>query len=245
MNGNSEISSYLNDVLRDWQASRGEFPDNTIQGALWPFPFFGNPAKAIVATVGVNPSSSEFATARRWREVRTVADWKQRLRDYFNRATPPHEWFEPWRAGLKLLGVSYRHGTAAHFDVSYRPTRAMLRNLRTDPKEFRRMADRDVAWFFRLLPVCERLRLLLIFGPIVRADGSTESLAAFVRRSAPHHGFSVLPDGGLRVATPGKTERSFFLHEVRASGRGTITEQVVANLRLHGTALRGRIETGI
>ena len=69
MKGNLHISNYLNQVLRDWQGSRGEFPNNTIQGSVWPVPFFGNPTTAIIATVGVNPSSGEFAPDRRWGEV--------------------------------------------------------------------------------------------------------------------------------------------------------------------------------
>jgi len=208
-------------------------------------PSFGNPRRAVVATVGVNPSSGEFRASRNWNAVHTPADWKRRLKDYFNHDSPSHEWFEPWCTGLELLGVSYTTGTAAHFDGSYRPTIAMLRNANTNHAEFRRMVEHDVAWFFRLLPLCERLRLLLVFGPIVRADGSTESLAAFLRKQAARHGFTVLPDGGLHVAALDATERSFLLHEVCASGHGTLTEQVVENLRQHRAALRGRIEADV
>ena len=68
------------------------------------------------------------------------------MRDYFNHKAPPHDWFKPWRAGLKLLDLSYEEGTATHFDVSYRPTSAMLTNDETDRPEFGRMVERDVAW---------------------------------------------------------------------------------------------------
>jgi hypothetical protein len=242
MNDNLTISRHLSAVLRDWQSSHDEFPRNVYPRSYWPIPFFGNPATAIVATVGVNPSSGEFQPDRNWNTVQNAVDWKRRLKNYFNQSTPPHEWFAPWQAGFALLGLNYEDGAAAHFDVSYRPTKAMLRNKTTNPKEFRQMIERDSAWLFHLLPLCPRLRGLLVFGPVVRCNGSTESLAGFIRKSAPRHGFSVLPDGGLRVAAPGETGRSFFVHEVCASGRGTITEQVVANLRSHRVALRGQIE---
>lgn len=244
MNDKLAFSKYLSAVLHDWQTSRAKFPCNTSPRNQWPIPFFGNPRRAVVATVGVNPSSGEFRPDRNWNTVHTPADWKRRLKDYFNHNTSAHEWFEPWRTGLEFLGVNYQDGTAAHFDVSYRSTTAMLRNADTNHAEFRRMVERDAAWFFRLLPLCERLRVLLTFGPIVRADGSTERLAAFLRKQAARHGFKVLPGGGLRVAAPDATGRSFFVHEVRASGRGTITEQVVENLRVHQDGLRGQIEAG-
>jgi hypothetical protein len=179
MKGNLDISEYLDDVLQDSEASRDDFPINTYPREQWPIPLFGNPTNAVVATVGVNPSSGEFSPERNWSAVRTKGDWKKRLRNYFTGTTPPHEWFDPWRTGLKSLGVSYEGGTAAHFDVSYRTTRAMLRNDRTDTQEFRTMVERDIDWFFRLLPLCERLRLLLVFGPIVHANGSTNRVGAF------------------------------------------------------------------
>jgi hypothetical protein len=60
----------------------------------------------------------------------------------------------------------------------------MLKNRTTSAKEFRRMVERDVAWFFRLLPLCPNLRLLLDFRPIVRMNGSSESLAQFMGNNA-------------------------------------------------------------
>jgi hypothetical protein len=107
------------------------------------------------------------------------------------------------------------------------PTRtAPARNER----QFRHRVERDVAWLFRLLPLCPKLKGLLVFGPVVRHDGSTESLAEFIHKSAPRRGFKLLPDGELRVGVPNEAGRSFFMHEVCASGRGTITGQVVENM---------------
>ena len=103
----NDISNYLNQVRGDWEDSRDAFPTNTFPPSQWPIPFFGNPATALVATVGVNPSSGEFDEARDWASVHSGTDWKLRLRDYFKLKIPAHEWFEPWRIGLELLGASY------------------------------------------------------------------------------------------------------------------------------------------
>jgi len=238
------ISKYLNGVLEDWQQSRDAFPANALQDTrphIWPIPFFGNPATAIVATVGVNPASGEFRSDRNWNTFQSVADWKRRLKDYFSQSTPAHEWFEPWRVGLALLGLEYEDGTAAHFDVSYRPTTAMLRNPATDPAEFRLMVERDAAYFFRLLSLCQNLRLLLVFGPIVRADGSTESLAHFLRIHAPKHGFSVSPDGNYWSFTHLDTGKAICVHEVSTPGETCITCRVVKNLHLHRHELHRRL----
>jgi len=214
MSGNPEISNYLTDVYHDWQNSRNAFPINVYPEHYWPIPFFGNPGTALVATVGVNPSSDEFNPRRGWNAVKSKRDWEARLVNYFHSKTPPHQWFELWRKDLKLLDVSHQAGTAVHLDVSYRPTTAMIVNRKTDPKEFRRMVELDIAWFFRLLPLCPRLRGLLTFGPVIRANGCPESLAGFVRKSAPRHGFTVLPDGGLSHASNERPPRGYFLHEV-------------------------------
>lgn len=237
------ISKYLTDVHLDWHDSKDAFPKNIYPKRHWPIPFFGNPANALVATVGVNPSSGEFAPNRNWAHVVTTNDWKLRLKNYFSMGTPAHSWFGPWREGLGLLSLSYEAATAAHFDVSYRPTKAMVRNLDTDPREFRHMVERDVAWLFRLLPLCPNLRGLLVFGPVVRHNGSTESLARFVRKSAPRHGFTVLPEGGMSHGLNENASRKFFLHEIVEPGAGSIKEKIIANLTQHGEMLRGRIQS--
>jgi hypothetical protein len=227
-------AKFLSDVLADWRTSRNAFPKNLSPGADWPIPFFGDPARAVVATVGVNPAGTEFSSDRKWAEIKTEADWIQRLKTYFRNPIPSHRWFEPWRVGLELLRLSYEKGTATHLDISYRPTIAMVKNPKADSAEFRRMAEQDVAWFFRLLPLCPRLKGLLIFGPIVRSDGSCENLAQFLRDQAPRHGFTVLPKGIEHDAT----KRRFFIHEVETPGEKCITCRVVKNLYANRDELR-------
>ena len=235
------ISNYLTEVHHDWQDSRDAFQNYVYLTHYWPIPFFGNHATALVATVGVNPSSGEFAPKRNWGDVEKVKDWKLRLKNYFNQTTPAHEWFGPWRTGLKLLGVSYEAGTAAHFDVSYRPTKAMLKNETTDRLEFRHMVERDAAWLFRLLPLCPNLRLLLVFGPIIRANGSTESLAQFLRNNAPKNCFNVSQDGEFWSFKHLDTGKTVCVHEVSTPGEKCITCRVVKNLHANRNELRRRL----
>jgi len=245
MNDNLDISNYLNEVHTDWQDSRDAFPNNTYPRDQWPIPFFGNPTKAVVATIGVNPSSGEFASNRNWAAVDCTKTWKLRLKDYFtDRATLPHKWFDTWRAGLKLLGVSYESGTAAHFDVSYRATKAMLRNQTTDRREFRHMVERDVAWLFRLLPLCPKLRRLLVYGPVVRHNGQTESLAGFVRKSAPRHGFKLIHREPFWELWHEDPRQMLVIHEADTPDEKCITCRVVKNLHAHRDELRERIDQG-
>lgn len=238
MSDSLAISHYLSEICRDWQASRDEFPKNTIRGPAWPIPFFGNPATAVVATVGVNPSSGEFAPDRRWAGVDTPGKWKRRLRDYFKNEVPAHDWFDPWRIGLELLGVSYEAGTAAHLDVSYRPTKAMLTNPQTDRAEFRRMVEKDAAWFFKLLLLCPKLKLLLTFGPIVGEDRRPESLFGHLFDAAPGHGFRVFQDETSWKLWHEPTGKVLLVHDADTPGEKCITCRVVKNLHAHRHELR-------
>jgi len=229
------VTQYMGEIFSDWQTSRNAFPKNAYAGAHWPLPFFGDPGKAVVATVGVNPSATEFQPMRNWNAIKNDADWVIRLRTYFRHAVPPHEWFGPWREGLEMLRVSYESGLATHLDISYRATTAMVKNPKTDRVEFRRMVEQDVAWFFKLLPLCPRLKGLFVFGPVVRNDGSFEGLAQFLRTRAPRYDFTVNPDGGLEH---NDTKRRFFIHEVETPGENCVTCRVVKNLYANRDELR-------
>jgi hypothetical protein len=237
------ISDYLTEVYEDWQDSRQDFPKNVYLKNYWPIPFFGNPATALVATVGVNPSSQEFDASRRWPVVMKAnrGAWKRRLKSYFNHATPADDWFDPWTFGLAMLGVSYVEGTAAHLDVSYRPTKAMLKNPMTDRVEFRRMVERDAAWFFRLLLLCRNLRVLLTFGPLISADRRPGGLFGFLYSTAPAHGFKAVPNAEYWELWHEATGRVFTIHDADTPDEKCVTCRVVKNLHQHRDALRQRI----
>ncbi len=229
----NQISGYLDEVHADWQRTCEEFSRNVYLKHYWPIPFFGNPRHAFVATIGVNPSSGEFASERCWSEVQRRVQWKQRLRDYFNHNVKPHEWFEPWRRGLSLLDFSYEKGSATHLDLSYRPTRAMARNRKTDAAEFRRMIEKDVAWLFKLILHCQRLKVLFTFGHVFADNRDFEPMHCFLRAAATRHGFQTIsepPGWCLRHQLSG---REFYVHHADTGKDDSIEKRVVENLHSH------------
>ena len=219
------------------------FPKNAHPKQNWPIPFFGNPASALVATVGVNPSSEEFATDRNWPAAnnRNREAWKTRLKNYFAQKTLSHDWFDPWRIGLALLDCSYEAGTAAHFDVSYSATEAMLKNPSPDSKEFRRMVDRDTAWSFKLLRLCPKLRLLLTMGPIIGENLRPMSWLGFLCDFAPRHGFKVIHNQGFWEFWHEATRKVLVAQDADTPAEKCITCRVVNNLQAHRDDLRQRL----
>jgi hypothetical protein len=204
-------------------------------------PVLRKPETAIVATVGVNPSSCEFVPGRGWDALATPRDWKLCLKNYFNHAVPPHVWSGPWRIGLALLDCSYEAGTAAHFDVSYRPTTGMLTNQNTDRPEFRMMVEHDVQWLFKLLPRCPKLRVLLSMGPIIGANQEPASLTGFLHEFAPRHGFKVIHNEGFWEFWHEESRKVLVIHEADTPGEKCITCRVVKNLHAHRDELRQRM----
>jgi hypothetical protein len=243
MSNNLDISNFLNDVFDDWQRSRDSFPKNIVSGEYWPIPFFGNPATARVATIGANPSSEEFKPNRKWPKV-TKANrgaWKSRLKNYFNHSLAPDDWFDPWTVGLALLDCSYKEGTAAHFDVSYRPTTAMLTNKNTDPKEFHAMVVQDVQWIFKILPLCPNLRLLLTMGPIIGGNLKPTPLIGFLGEAAPRHGYRMIRQEPFWEFWHEESRRVFVIHEADTTGEKCITCRVVKHIHAHRDELRQRL----
>lgn len=181
-----ELTEWLRTVAAGVTATKSEFPLNVVRGC--PIPFFGKVLNARVLTVGVNPSNMEFAEERQWSEPLSVPDWQERLLNYFNWPdVPAYGWFETWSICLKLLNLGYAIGEAAHIDISPRPTTPMLDEV-TDKAEFRKMTEHDVKWFFDLLANLTQVQLLLVAGPIPRANGSKQQLADFIREQAETHG---------------------------------------------------------
>ena len=231
MSSSPVISRFLDQIQRDWEATKTHFPRNTYPFEQWPIPFFGNPATATVATVGVNPSSGEFDQVRDWASVTAKRQWKERLRDYFRHKVPPHEWFEPWRTGLAVLGLSYEDGSAVHLDLSYRATLAMPKNPRLDRAEFHRMIAHDADHFFRLLLLCPNLRLLLTFGPIPpEKPGPPEGLFGFLFTAAQKRGFRSIKDQDFWKLWHEPTGRSFVVHDADTPAEKCVTCRVVKNL---------------
>ena len=134
---------------------------------------------------------------------------------------------------MEILDASYKGGTAAHFDVSYRFTNAMFESDDTDHGEFRQMVERDVQWFFRQLPLCPMLRGSLVLGPISRSNGRLDNLAGFLRKSAPCHGFKVLHGGGISQEAECSFHREIFVHDVSGLDEKTMADQIIAYITKH------------
>jgi hypothetical protein len=198
----AELLKWLGIIAKQIRETAGKFPKNVVKGC--PIPFFGNVLGARVLTVGVNPSHTEFAPSRNWKEPLKRDSWCQRLLRYFAwPGVPPNAWFETLSVCLELLGLVYTAGDVAHIDISPRPTKPMLDNA-TDKREFRQMVEHDVKWFFELLSRLQQVQLLLVAGPIPRANGKKEQLADFIRAHAGAHGSQWVTGKPLpRLVTPG------------------------------------------
>lgn len=164
-----------------------------------PIPFFGNLSTAVVLTVGLNPSATEFE-GRDWPETLDDAALTERLVRYFER--PPHPWFAAWEEALALIGASYRQN-AAHIDVSPRATRSA--SSVPDPLLFEEMLARDLPWMLRLVEAAPQAQLLLLAGTANRREYLNEFIA------------KRLPASGARL------EGS----HARAPGRGKVSQHVL------------------
>jgi hypothetical protein len=234
-----ELTDWLRALAAEVKRTKPDFPCNVVRGC--PIPFFGSVLKARVLTVGVNPSSAEFTRKRRWQEPLKLPAWQERLVNYFNWPVPACEWFETWSICLEFLGLSYAAGSAAHLDISPRPTKAMIKNAKTDQREFRTMVEYDVKWFFELLGKLPQVQLLLVAGPIPRADGRRQQLADFIGDQCENHHCQWLGRRPLpTLTTPGHPEGiSVFVcpYEPDVDGLYAMVRQVYRNRE----RLRGRL----
>ena len=159
-----------------------------------PIPYFGNPSTAVIATIGVNPSETEFELGRWCEPIRGADDLDSILIGYFTNATvPPHSWFKGWTNCLSILGHAYERDSC-HLDLSPRATKSMGRQ---DPALFMDMVFSDLALFFSALKLCTRLRGALMAGSVTKRFYMDE----FLRKYAPGHDFE------LRVRTRFEAKR--------------------------------------
>lgn len=171
---------------------------------------FGDPTKARVVTVGLNPSYGEFAPKRTWPAELPHDKLAERCRNYF---TNPHGWFAPWSEGLRQLNAAYQDGSAVHLDLSPRPTRFV-----SDFKEaweqslFLEMVERDLWTFFGTLQRCHKAEWVLMAGTVT----GKYYLNEFLQRCAPDCGYSL--DGPFnRLQHPGRAKVAW--HSLSGSGR--------------------------
>ena len=150
----------------------------------------GDPAKAVVVTVGLNPSVGEFEKGRWPREQITHKVLAERCRGYFgdDAAAPAHKFFDPWKQGLAHLGPSYESGSVAHLDLSPRATR-YIRELDSgfESELFLEMVQRDLWIFFATLDLCRNAKVLLMAGSVTGQYYINE----FLQRFAPDYGHAI------------------------------------------------------
>jgi hypothetical protein len=230
----AELSNWLRGVSNEVGRTKSDFPINGVHGC--PMPFFGDVLGARVVTVGVNPSNTEFVEARGWEQPLKVAKWEERLLNYFDwPGVPAHGWFETWSVCLEFLGLDYASGAVAHIDVSPRPTTPML-GKNTDKVEFREMVERDVKWFFELVENLPNVQLLLVAGPIPRADGTKQQLADFIRERCQYHQSELIAGNPLPrlVAIGNKQGIPVFIcpYEPPLDGLYAMVRQVYRNREL-------------
>ncbi len=162
-----ELEKYVGDVQADVAASAAQFVSLQPPGVvLHPIPFFGDPTRARVATVGVNPSAGEFVPARRWPRNMAVPGLTGRLVDYFDHEIPSHPWFASWKQALGAIDASYKRDSF-HIDLSPRATKSMG-ILAKEGKHalFLQMVHHDAKHLCRLLRMCPAVRAVLAAGAV-------------------------------------------------------------------------------
>ena len=190
----TELVRWLAGIRRQVQETNPAFAQLDPVG--WPIPFFGDIRTARVLTVGVNPSSQEFAPPTRWATVTRDAEWVHRLLDYFQGTSPPpNKWFLPWEASLKLIGCSYEDRTAAHLDLS---PRATIRMTDAPRQRFCDMVQTDVRWFFESLAFAPCARLVLVAGGIIKPEENAWlPIGSYIESRAEHHAARVESGAGM------------------------------------------------
>lgn len=193
------LGNYVAAVQTDMRASASRFEALYHSGRkVSPVPFFGDVRKATVLTIGVNPSADEFLPSRGWQEEPDAQYLEHRLLNYFTTApAPPHPWFRTWVDALGVISCSYT-STAAHLDLSFRPTIPMSESPRG---LFKEMVEHDVRWFFEMLKHCPNVRLLMLAGCATHGLYMHE----FLHRNAPRFGCTF----GGSVERGGKGKVSF------------------------------------
>jgi len=157
--------------------------DSYVLTGSTPVVVFGDPRRAAVATLGLNPSVSEFeeggveleGALRRFEtlrslDVRSLDDapdeaivrvWR-RCNDYFH--GNPYRWFNPLEVILGAVDASYYADTACHLDLSQWATNPSWSSL---PRSARERLVAEDADFLQLQLKSEPIRLLLLNGRAV------------------------------------------------------------------------------
>jgi len=166
--------------LSELQRLRAEHP--TIfpneKASLYPAPYFGDPFRARILTVGLNPSHTEFDERARWNPNMEPNEIAARLYAYFHpRVAPMHRWFEPLEKGLLYVGCSYERD-AAHVDLCPYPA-IWPRKMKPDAKKIFSSLVCDTAQDLRsILSRCVHVKLIIVVDYPMKASAEQSTVVS-------------------------------------------------------------------
>jgi hypothetical protein len=145
--------------LLEGQHHANLFPQNR---PLHPVPFFGNPFRAEVLTLALNPSYTEFKQDREWSETYTARNLTGKLLAYFDQNPNRwHKWFNYLEKALLCFGSSYETNVA-HVDLFPHPT-LLQRELTTNNKQLLGSLIQSNSDHLKcVLKLCRSVKLILI-----------------------------------------------------------------------------------
>ncbi len=171
-----------------------------------PIFFFGNPEGAVAATIGVNPSTTEFEATRGWTsQFFEPNPLLLRCNSYFDShlGVQPHEWFDTWKTFLTILGCSYgKTQRTIHLDFSPRATLSMG-TLQKQSKEteslFLDLIRADLRYFVEQIRAYKSIEYLYLAGSVTKKYYAID----FLKREADRLGIELEAIIPFQSAGPG------------------------------------------
>jgi hypothetical protein len=200
-----DLQKFIEAVILDVNATRHFSAENEKSSKRsYEAPFFGSPNDALVATVGLNPSPTEFERGRWPAPPLSSEIHLERLVKYFcPSAQASHNWFATWELALHHIGRSYSRDVV-HLDLSPRPTIPVSRC--PNRVLFGHMVDSDIKWFFSMLSELTALRGLLVAGSTYRMNSRGNASAIYLDKviqiAAPRFGFVLSEKKVLDTSAP-------------------------------------------
>lgn len=164
----------------------------SVLDGVTPIVSFGDPMRARIATVAINPAPTAFTSKRKGPRGEAItsplldlshfvadttpeltADEAERVAracyGYFERGIP-HKWFLPFERMLSHLGASYTDGTACHLDLVQWTT--SVKWARVDPAARKQLVASD-AGFLRQQLRASSVEVLLLDGATTSTEVSS------------------------------------------------------------------------
>jgi hypothetical protein len=154
------IPEYINDRI-----GRRMPADACVMSESTPVVSFGDPTKARVATLGLNPSRREFTPVPRLAKGGCSADEVlEGCNTYFNR-NPYKRWFGRFDPTLTAFDASYENGSACHLDLVQWATDPTWKRLGAPIRKI--LIEADAPFLESQLRANANIDLLLVNGSAV------------------------------------------------------------------------------